>query len=503
MPPAAAGAAHRVAGHTAAPATLDRARALLAPHHAARARDGTMVLRDLALHLRELGPADRRAAVRLLARPSTASAPDRNGWTAGEAVASPDCGPDICVHWAAGGADAPPATDTSPADGIPDWVAQTLQTAEEVWNAEVDSMGYRAPLHDTTSTNNGGDGRLDIYLDDLAPAGLYGACTSDDPKLATLGQAGVGWDVSAYCEVDDDYADAIFSNHTPLQNLEVTLAHEFFHAVQFAYDFGEDTWLMEATAAWMEDEVYDAVNDNRQYLRTSALSAPWLPLDRTKGCCYQYGAWIWFRYLSESMGPSVVRDIWNRADGSLGGPDDYSTQAVAHVLRARGTTFRRQFGDFAAWNRIPALRYSEGRHYPTPPASASYRLGATHRTTGWLGLPLKHMSSVYLGFRPSRSGGARAHLRVQLDGPRNADGPEGRLLVFTSTGAVSVKRFALDGSGDGSLRVRFGRGHVRRVVLVMSNASSRFASCYSATQYSCHGIPVDDGRRYSFRARVS
>jgi hypothetical protein len=45
------------------------------------------------------------------------------------------------------------------------------------------------------------------------------------------------------------------------------------------------------------------------------------------------------------------------------------------------------------------------------------------------------------------------------------------------------------------------------VVLVMTNASTRFASCYSppasATQYSCGGVPVDDGGRYSFRARIS
>ena len=57
--------------------------------------------------------------------------------------------------------------------------------------------------------------------------------------------------------VDNNYTEGIFRNHTPIQNLKVTLAHEFFHAVQFAYDIGEDTWLMEGTATWMEDQVYD------------------------------------------------------------------------------------------------------------------------------------------------------------------------------------------------------------------------------------------------------
>ena len=46
----------------------------------------------------------------------------------------------------------------------------------------------------------------------------------------------------------------------------MTAAHEFFHAVQFAYDAADDQWFMESTATWMEDEIYDDVNDNLQYL---------------------------------------------------------------------------------------------------------------------------------------------------------------------------------------------------------------------------------------------
>ncbi len=499
-------AARAQAGHGPATArtALHRAEALIRPGHHAVPRDGTIALRDLALGEHALGRSGQQAAQQMLARPPDDTDPaDVSSWPDGEDPSSPLCDTTICVHWAAPGADAPPATDTSPADGIPDWVATVLQTAEQVWNTEIDTLGYRPPLQDTTSADNGGDGRLDIYLNDLAPAGLYGACTSDDPKLPTLGQPGVTWDVSAWCEIDNDYADPIYAGHTPLENLRVTLAHELFNAVQFAYDFGEDAWLMQATATWMEDEVFTDVNANRQYLTTSPLSAPWVPLDHTRGCCYQNGAWIWFRYLSERLGPSIVRDIWERADAAAGGPDDYSTQAIVHALRADGTTFRQQFGDFAAANRIPALAYSEGQSYPAAPLAASYRLGATRPSTGWLGVPLKHMSSAYLMFRPGRSAGARAHLTVRFDGPGARSGPEARLIVFTSAGGVHVKTITTDRAGDGSLRVRFGRGNIARVVLVMTNASTRFTNCFpltGATQYSCQGTPVDDGRRFSFRA---
>lgn len=459
--------------------------------------DATMILRDLAVRLDGLAPSDRKTAHAILVRPSDSVDPLGNAWTVPEALASPDCGPDVCIHWASGtGGDAPDAADTTPANGNPDYVDQALVIAENVWSTEVGAMGYRAPLADATSTDHGPDGKLDIYLTNLGPQGLYGYCTSDDPGLT--------FTRSAYCVVDNNYTEGIFRNHTPIQNLKVTLAHEFFHAVQFAYDIGEDTWLMEGTATWMEDQVYDSINDNRQYLQNSQLKYPWIPLDHSANCCFQYGSWIWFRFLSETMGPGVIQEIWNRADAAPGGPDDYSTQAISHVLATHGTTFRKKFASFAVWNKISRQRYSEGKagRYPTPVSSGSFALGAKNTSTGWLAVKLKHMSSIYVTFKPGRSDGARAHLTVQFDGPRYGFGPEGRLMVFSRSGAVTVKSYKPNRSGDGSLRVGFGRGHVSRVVLIETNASTRF-TCWKRSQYSCMGSPRDDGRVYQFRARIS
>ena len=64
-----------------------------------------------------------------------------------------------------------------------------------------------------------------------------------------------------------------FPTNTPIENMRVTAAHEYFHAVQYAYDAFEDGWLLEATATWVEDEMFDDVNDNLQYLRHGPLGA--------------------------------------------------------------------------------------------------------------------------------------------------------------------------------------------------------------------------------------
>ena len=59
--------------------------------------------------------------------------------------------------------------------------------------------------------------------------------------------------------------------------MQVTAAHEYYHAVQFAYDAFEDGWFMEATATCGGAELFDGVETTRNYLSQAASSptSPW------------------------------------------------------------------------------------------------------------------------------------------------------------------------------------------------------------------------------------
>src|SRR5947207_3576924 len=124
----AAGSSSAVAAaQRTAPArhALRRAEALFHPQAGARdgatsPRDGTLALRDLALHIGELSAAGRRAAHGLLARPADPYDPNTNpdAWTTPEAAASPEGGPDVCVHWTGTGTNAPDLTDVA-GNGFP------------------------------------------------------------------------------------------------------------------------------------------------------------------------------------------------------------------------------------------------------------------------------------------------------------------------------------------------------------------------------------------------
>ena len=107
-----------------------------------------------------------------------------------------------------------------------------------------------------------------MFLGDIAREGLYGYCSPDGAQPDNGdGRA------PAFCVLDNDYARSQYGI-APINALRVTAAHEFFHAIQFAYDVYEDLWFMEGTATWVEDEVYDKINDNYQFLSDSPIRYP-------------------------------------------------------------------------------------------------------------------------------------------------------------------------------------------------------------------------------------
>ena len=463
-------------------------------------RAATLILRDLAARVGELSVPDRERAMRILARPTDGAAdPGGQGYAV---PAASRCATNVCVHWVESTEDAPDLTDTD-ADGIPDRVETTAAVLEEVWAAEVTTLGYRPPKSDLTSPNHGPDGRLDVYLADIGPE-LYGYCTTDDPNAFDEGYP--YWDVSAYCVLDDDHAPDQFPSTSGLEALQVTAAHEFFHAVQFAYDWFEDPWLLEGTAAWIEDEVYDDVDDDLQYLPESPLRRPDVPIDRGRGG-FEYGAWIFWRFLSEYFGsggvrdPSIIRRIWELADGSAAGPDLFSARAAAAAVAEREWQLRWAVADFGVWNVAPSAFYEEGTSYRAAPRDRTHVISGSRPSTGIGSLVLDHLTNRAVGIRRGSGVPRSARLLVAVDMPPYRRGSEASVIVSYRSGALAWFPIRLDRDGDGRRRVDFGRS-VREVVLVLTNASSRYR-CWMGTTLSCQGRPRDDDLRAWYIAALA
>jgi hypothetical protein len=466
------------------------------PASRADGREATLLLRDLAVQLTALDPADQVRARGYLARPTDPDA----AIVAFRAAATPPplCGPHVCVHYEEGTRDAPPAKDAD-GNGRPDQVDRTAAVMERVWSAFV-AAGYRSPLPDSGGGAQGPNSKLDVYLADIGKNFQYGLCYTNGPL--------VGRTAPVSCILDDDFED--FPGN-PLGNLRVTAAHELFHAVQYAYDVLEDAWFLEGTAAWVEDELFTGVNDNRQYLADSQMALPHRPLDYSgepdgSVSVSVYGNWIFWRYLTlrhptASGGlPTLVRDVLERAGERPGDGHSYAMRALDQELAARGSSLTSRYAGFAEANRHPARHYDEGSAYLPSPVTDVFRLNKRQRRVPKVGVRLDHMANRTWQFRPGK--GMRGWtLRLRVDMPRLGREPVALVSVVRKRG-LRHRAITLDTSGAGHLVVPFATGKVRRVELTLVNASRRY-TCDRGTQFSCSGLPLDDRRRSTFSARTS
>jgi len=165
---------------------------------------------------------------------------------------------------------------------------RVLSAAETAWRVQVDELGWRAPV-----LPDAADGpELDLYLSQV---GAGSAWTAPDANTDAVHGDG-HMSVPAYIAID---------RNLPLSDVDLYVAHEFNHVLQFATDFSEGTltiweatansaqsWTFGAPGHW-DDSVYDFQ------------VAPWAPVlvgDGSGvsqyidgGWLYEYGAalWVW------------------------------------------------------------------------------------------------------------------------------------------------------------------------------------------------------------------
>jgi hypothetical protein len=435
------------------------------------------VFRELFESLPDLEGEQRVLAERILARPSDgASDPRGYGYTT-RSVKS--CKKKVCMHWVRATADAPPSKA---------WAKKSLAVLNQVYNYEVGRLGFRAPV---TDGRHGGNSKFDVYLKDL-PTGLYGFCVPEYYKPGTRKVA------SGYCVIDNDFSPEEF-NGTPLANLKVTLAHEFFHAIQFAYDINDDPWIYESTATWMEERYADQVNDNRQYLDVGQVRLSHIPLDTFADAGIHYGNWVWWEYLSSRFGNGIVRQVWSRLDANKGKPNMYSTEGLRAALKPHGG-FTKVFGAYAAANTVPAKFYAEGKHWPAALLSGGDILGTSDRRAKF-GARVDHMASRNYIVKPDGSLAGAWRLRIKVDGPSRSSAPSAYVIVRKKSGKVERHAISLTRKGVGKAKVAFSSRHVESVVVTVANASTRF-KCRRGTSYSCRGVSRDDNSRFTIATSV-
>ncbi len=251
-------------------------------------------------------------------------------------------------HYNTTGSNGVPIRDNN-GNGKPDYVEFMAAEFENVYTKEIDGLGYSAPPSDG---NEGGNSLYDVYISNIQE-GVYGFVAPEDligdnPNSSVEeNSASTSW-----MAMRNNYEG--FGSES--EAIQVTAAHEFFHAIQMGYNSEAATAFgFEGTAAWMEEEIYPGVDDNFQYLN-SVFESPDIAInydflddddpDYFDNQNFWYGSWIFFQYLGENYGRDVVKIFWEnlRSQSELA--------ALKSAIVSQNTTFNAAFEDFFIANIV-------------------------------------------------------------------------------------------------------------------------------------------------------
>ena len=270
-----------------------------------------------------------------------------------EAYLAPDESPNKAVYlsplgyfnltYLTTGANAVSTVDVNPANGVPDYVERCAEYLDTSWVTEIVNMGFSSPT----------PAPYPISFENM---GYYGYTT------VTVG-------VASRIVLHNTFA-GFPPNTDPDGNVagaaKVTCAHEFKHASQLAQSGWSEGGWVELDATWVEDVVFDQVNDFYNYLGSGCgITSPTLSLDN--GGTGSYEDAIWQTWMSETWGNQIIIDLWNWRAGHTGQSMLLSYDAI---LGQNGSSIVAGYPQFAAWNfacgarAITGIGYEEAAQFP-------------------------------------------------------------------------------------------------------------------------------------------
>ena len=231
-----------------------------------------------------------------------------------------------------------------------------LDSLERTFAVEVTDYGWAEPPLCNASDCNAANpwGKYPVQAASLG-GGLYGYVTSNGGSYTGM----VGDNPNTTETETDSIASCMVLNNNysgfpggAQFSLDVTAAHEFVHSIQYGhgdpFPFEDDMWY-ESSAAYMEDEVLDAANDNYQYL--------WPAFDACLGeySGNVYSNWLFFRYAAEANGGTnmvgggedVMQQFWANVGAGQKGQGAYD-----NALSTKGATLKDVFHDYAIASRF-------------------------------------------------------------------------------------------------------------------------------------------------------
>jgi hypothetical protein len=286
-----------------------------------RIKCGTGVLLEAMAKISVLPGDIREEILTLIARPATATYVDTPHFR----VHYDTSGPNMIYGW--------------PGTAYRDSVVAACETS---WSFYHVANNWQIPPSDGSG---GGNSLIDCYVTDAGAA--YGWT---QPDLAAP-----RWpdDWTAFFVIDHAY-DPPFGYADRTLPMKITVAHEYHHVVQMGYTLANN-WWMENVATFMEDEVYDAIDDNHAYI-LGYMNFPHQRLS-TYNSSHEYACFLWPTLIKEKWTHDVVRQVYHC---TASGASIYT--CLDNVFAQFGTDFALTLAEWGIWNFYTSIR-NDGHHY--------------------------------------------------------------------------------------------------------------------------------------------
>jgi|HigsolmetaAR201D_1030396.scaffolds.fasta_scaffold08492_3 hypothetical protein len=220
---------------------------------------------------------------------------------------------------------------------------------EQTYAVEVGQLGWPAPPLAPNNPYNKYPVQIAALGDQYygyvtSPGGNYTGFIGDNPNTPEVESSAL-----ASCMViNSDVVQFAGNLNQALLALIATMAHEYFHAIQFGLGVPnprEETMWIESTAAYVEDEVIPEAHDNYGYLFPDLRDSLPTPSNNTI-----YSLWPLFRYAAErngglhqaNGGSELMKLMWK--DVAAGLP---AMTAYDNALKAKGSNLNYTYHNFA------------------------------------------------------------------------------------------------------------------------------------------------------------
>ncbi|MDQ2805657.1 MAG: hypothetical protein M3Z04_01860, partial [Chloroflexota bacterium] len=218
-----------------------------------------------------------------------------------------------------------------------------------MWAKEQAVMLNHTPCSDAGLADNGGDGRLDVYL---VPPGRGAARPDSGGDKQKMPAASSDYEIDGLTIPQDTDGSCpsrdfmMLNTDQDWNSLKTTMAHELFHTFQDSFVQTDDAyWWDEASAVWAQDLIYPTDDEEQNQLE----AGNWANYDGVVGPLdlfddnglAQYGAYIWPFYLTHRPGgdPRLIGQFYEAGTSK-------SPIKVFHDTPGWNDRFK----EFALWN---------------------------------------------------------------------------------------------------------------------------------------------------------